>query len=301
MLHYCVANNSEIALSKESLVAWPREKMSNSTLVIYHYFESSPQRAENLLFFLDHGVSQNVDYIFIISGECSCVIPSLSNIRVAYVGNSGSDFIDYVDLIGMISSGDHSAFIFVNCTMLGPFYLRDLTPWEQIFTSRLDSDTKLTGVSLNLLPPAGYHSGAYEARYKSKPPFPHVQTMLFALQRDTLEFLIESGFFTVPDRHISRDDLIVDFELRLSTLVLEAGGAIDCILPGYDKVYLNNTIIDPNPSANLGDPWFPGAYFNRSIHPYESVFFKINRNIREPDEIKSLMQTQYIRSKKAKF
>jgi hypothetical protein len=111
--------------------------------------------------------------------------------------------------------------------------------------------------------------------------------MMFATDHDCIAFLKNKGFF---DRGIepTPGDVILNHEILLSQEVLSNGWNISSILPAYRALDYRNIADDINPSSYQGDPWFPGAYFRRSIHPLETIFFKTNRGIMGATELEYL-------------
>jgi hypothetical protein len=101
---------------------------------------------------------------------------------------------------------------------------------------------------------------------------------MFAMTRECLEFLIFSKLFSNNDYN-NWSEFIAIKEILMSQLVLKNNWNISCIIPEYQNIdyrLLNN---DFNFSSDHGDPNYSNCCFGRTVHPYESIFIKINRNL----------------------
>lgn len=113
-------------------------------------------------------------------------------------------------------------FLFLNCGLKGPFQDTHIsTYWTHTFIERLNSNVKLTGLTIN----CGGKLNTYHA---------HVQSMLWATDRIGLAAIQKAGAIydcgdQLTDKH-GRDQLIVDYELGLSRAVMKAGYAIQDIM-----------------------------------------------------------------------
>lgn len=250
------------------------------TLILYHYFEKDQTYIDNLNHFLVFGVNTEDDFIFIVSGESRAIdFPKLPNVKVLRVENKNNDYGGYCAGLDTIDVGQYSDFIFVNSSVRGPF-LNYFTRgrWSALFKAALSDHVLLVGTTINILPPQSPYSVEYHRRYGGAPPFSHIQTMAFALSQKTLTQLLDLGLFKDRER-MSKDDVIIEYELRLSQLIVSLGGQIRCFLPEYNHVNYAGYHSDINPASVNGDPCFNGAYFGRTIHPYEAMFVKTNRDL----------------------
>lgn len=261
--------------------------MANRVLVVYHYFERDDIYRNNLGYFLKHGILPQCDYVVCINGGCSLELPLFENVKYLYRPNVGFDFGAYDEVVNRTDLNCYDYFFFINCTMRGPFLPAYFTaPWTTPFLNLLSDNVKLVGPTINILHRNATYAALFRQRHSFREPFAHVQSMMFATDRECISFLKQKGFF---DRRpeSTRDDAIVNHELLLSQEVLGNGWNISSIVPEYRLDYrtIEN---DVNPSSHLGDPWYRGKYFHRSLHPFETIFFKTNRDIMDAAELDKL-------------
>ena len=70
------------------------------------------------------------------------------------------------------------------------------------------------------------------------------------------------------------------YEIVLSQLFLRRSWRIRGLLPEYDALDLNEPHTNPNPATPRRDDLsYRHAYFGRSLHPYEVIFIKSNRDL----------------------
>jgi hypothetical protein len=101
---------------------------------------------------------------------------------------------------------------------------------------------------------------------------------MFAMTQECLKFLISSKLFENND-YKNYVEFIAIKEILMSQLVLKNNWNISCIIPEYQNIDYRTLKNDVNFTSINGDPNFTNACFGRTIHPYESIFIKINRNI----------------------
>ena len=243
---------------------------------------------DNLDFFLKNGIISTHDYIITLNGGCSLNLPLAKNIRYLYRPNIGFDFGAYDDVVNsLVNIDQYDYFFFVNCTVRGPFLPAYYTlNWTAPFIEMLTNECKLAGLTVNIM-----SWQYYELRFRQycdecwngfnfREPYSHLQSMLFAMDRTCLGFLKQNGFFN-RGYEGNIEDVVTKHEILLSQLVIANGWNIASILPECRNIDYRRVEKDFNPSSNCGDPWYPGAYFNRSLHPLEVIFFKTTRRIIE--------------------
>ena len=138
----------------------------------------------------------------------------------------------------------------------------------------------LVGSCINILPRKSEIYTLYESRHGESESLSHVQTMVYAMSRNVLKYLYDEGFYAI-DEKIGKEEVIRDYEVRLSRLVIRNGWNIKCLLPEYNDIDYRTAHSDINPTSNYGDPNWKFGYFGRTVHPFEAMFIKINRNIYE--------------------
>lgn len=257
--------------------------MSRS-LVVFHYFELDAVHRDNLAYFLRHGYRDDLDYVVVIAGGCTLELPVARNVTYLHTMNFGTDVAGYVHAVRSLVDPDRYDYVFfLNSSVRGPFLPAYCdVPWTEPFIAMLTGDVHLVGPTINILSPMSEVSRLFEQRYGPSPPYSHVQSMMFAIDREAFRFLRQKNFF---DRPIGpgKTDVIADYEILLSQLILRNGWNISSLLPEYRNIDYRRQQRDINPASLHGDPCFADAYFGRSISPYEVIFVKTNRDVIPPN------------------
>lgn len=274
-----------------------------NTLVIYSYYQKNDEYVKNFEFFLKFGIYPDIDYIFCINGrECSITIPNLPNIKIIERDNIGFDFGSYYDALKTIDINAYKYFFFINTSVRGPFLpdnIRSNIKWTQPFIELLKGDVKLVGTSINVLNFNNNTNNDFITQMSKhiielgyKPPFPHVQSQMFLLDNESLNYLLSENLFN----YSIDNDFVKTIALRevlMSLLILKSGWNINCILEKYRNIDYRTIKDDINPTSATGDPYYPGAYFGNSIKPYDVIFIKTNRGV-STKEIIELTDGYYI-------
>lgn len=151
--------------------------------------------------------------------------------------------------------------------------------WYQPFINLLKDNIKLVGTTINILNnDSSYELQLFRNLTNYEKPYTHVQSQMFVVDRECLEFLIDNNFFT-NYKYENRSEYVAKTEILMSQLVLKKGWNISCLVPEYQKHDYKLLKEDFNYTAINGDPNFTGACFGRTIHPYECIFVKINRDM----------------------
>src|SRR5208283_1265800 len=193
-------------------------------LVLYHYYEVSDEHKKNLQYFLEAGYDDELDYIIIIAGGCTINLPIKSNILYEFQENCALDYGGFAFAVNtLVDVGRYTHFIFVNCSVRGPFlppYYRE--SWVRPFTDMLSGDVKLVGSSINIMDENFSVSKIFEEHYDFAKPFSHVQSMVYAMDRPALQFLMDGGFF---DRRLGlpKFDIIAHYEVLMSQFLIQHG------------------------------------------------------------------------------
>jgi hypothetical protein len=249
-------------------------------LVIYHYFETDASYRDNLLHFLLFGVLPELDYIFVMSGNHFVQLPELPNVRYYFTAPQKSDFGGYAQLINEgLNLDTYANIFFINSSVRGPFIPpHHQQAWYEAFLEQMQGDVGMAGISICILKEDFRHSINYQARYGGSPPYSHVQTMAYVLRKEVLAKLVDDGFYR-EDRDATKTLAIEDYEIHLSQLVIEQGWNLRCLLPEFNSIDYRLPHINPNPTSTVGDPNEVLGYFGRSVHPYETIFVKTNRDL----------------------
>lgn len=260
----------------------------NRTCVVYHFFDSGPEARKNLEHLFDFGYRADLDFYLVIAGQAPEGIPSAANISVREIENRNLDFGGYGHAITSVVPVDrYDDFIFLNSSVRGPFMPAYVGSWTAPFLSQLVGDVGIVGSTINILSPTQEFSVLYQEKFGGTPPFSHLQTMCFAVGRPVLKRLIAENFFEIG-APLTKPEVIVNAELRLSRRILEWGYNLKCLIPRYNEVDYRRPHTDINPTSVNGDTVFPGAFFGRTLHPFETIFTKTNRGLHTEQFLDSL-------------
>ncbi len=231
------------------------------TLVLYTFHEVTPL----VHHFVQNAVFQDdtVDFLFILNGV-SLELNVPTYVKCIKRENVGHDFGGWAHAI--LSSDmykQYDTFIFVNSTVYGPFLPEGSAKrWTDYYIEGLTDTVKLFGSTINTcFNPA---------------ELAHIQSYIFSMNKDTLEYLIDCNIFT---RTVyARNDVIDKLEIGMSRRILEKGWNIGCLIERYKGV--DWTFRDKRPCdydiAFFGDiMWLECA---NSFWQYdELIFIKGNR------------------------
>uniref|UniRef100_A0A6C0DR71 Uncharacterized protein n=1 Tax=viral metagenome TaxID=1070528 RepID=A0A6C0DR71_9ZZZZ len=233
------------------------------TLVLFVFHEMNRRVASFFRFaiFKDPGV----DFILIANGKrLEFEVPPY--VRVLRRDNLGYDFGGWSD--GLLTDDlykEYSSFIFVNSSVIGPFMRPgDGRRWTDIYLGGLVGDVKLFGSTINTCMRPMTNS--------------HVQSYIFALDRSTLDYLIECGIFSMRDYVKTLDAAVHSREIAMSRRVIERGWNIGSLLTYYKGV--DFTFSDRQPEAYglvFMDDMVRTSCYNLLWNEYDLVFVKGNR------------------------
>jgi hypothetical protein len=264
------------------------------SLVVYHFFHKDDSYLENFQHFMLFAYTKEHDYCILIAGDTSALLPQASNIRYLKVQNINNDYGGYCQLFSdhFTDIDQYENYLFINSSVRGPFLLPGTTEtWIEKYLHKLDSGTGLVGGTICILTQDNDHSISYKKRWGGNSAT-HVQTMSYAMHKDTLRYLIESGFYHKQPK-LSKKVVIEDYEIRLSQLVLQKGLDLKCLLPEYNQ----QSYLAPHQDMNLrsawGDPSPINSYFGRTLSPFEAMFVKTNRGIYPDIYLKQLAYSAY--------
>jgi len=254
--------------------------MAIKNLVLYHYFEKDSTYRDNFLHFLAFGIEVGTDYVFIISSRHALDLPHTDNVRYVFTDAKRSDFGGYASVINDgLDLTPYNYIFFINSSVRGPFlppYLKN--SWTDFLLGQFQPDVGMVGISICTLKESFRHSISYQECFGGIPPYSHVQTMVYVLPRSVLEEIIAKGFYR-EERDISKSLAIENYEIHLSQLILQQGKNLRCLLPEFNAIDYRLPYLNPNPTSTIGDPNEVLGYFGRSVHPYEILFVKSNRDL----------------------
>lgn len=254
---------------------------SKKICVLYHFYEANQNYVKNFQHFLTFGISNTADYFCIIAGNCSVEPLRLPNVTYIVTENKNWDYGGYAKALkNHVPIDAYEYFAFINSSVRGPFIspLSD-TSWLDSFIPHFTEDIGAVGCAINILSPQSIDSLAFKKEYPQlSPPYSHVQTTAYMLSKRALSILFNYQFFDIRDP-LAKNQVICRYELLLSQLLIHSGLNIKCLLPEYNQIDYRKTHADINPTSHLGDPSVPDGYFGRTIHPYEGMFVKTQRNL----------------------
>lgn len=236
----------------------------NSDVLLYAYFETE-NAARNLKFFVDHGLHNKMDFVFIINGEnLSVDIPVASNIKVIRRPNTCFDLGSYGEILRANDSAikkKYKRFAFLNASVRGPFMPRwtkaSKLCWSDMYLNHLDEEVKAVGISANC---------------NDLDPY-HLQSMLLAFDQQGLDAAMPA-LACVDNWH----DAVYQGETVITGLVRDAGFRAEPVYSMRDR-QLYNTPADFWVECNnfADDPFFPNRYDGMDVHPFDTLFTKTDR------------------------
>lgn len=187
---------------------------------------------------------------------------------------------------------NYKYFIFANSSIVGPFIPRYCKrKWTDIFIEQLDEQNLNNNVKL--LGPTINSTGGIERANINPKYAAHVQSYLFCVERNTLDFLIKEKIFENENYNDNNyNTLLINYyknmvfedairkEISMSRKIIENGWNIGSMLKMYidvDFTFKNKTEqYEKNNIRFYGDIMYEAA-INKLWSPYDVIFFKGNR------------------------
>ncbi|KAI4197262.1 MAG: hypothetical protein LQ350_006035 [Teloschistes chrysophthalmus] len=231
------------------------------TLILYAYHETENAR-RNAEFFIDHGLHDAADFLFIFNGndtDLDTLLPTdAPNIKVIRHENRCYDVGAYGEALR--DMGDslkrYKRFILLNASIRGPFVPHwSKECWSEAYLGRVTDTVKLVGMSFNCAP--------FDR---------HVQSMILATDRVGLDILLDpesKAFATCPNGHKEA----VDVEIGITTAIKKAGYKVDAMMQEFQA---QDTFAD---TCTGEDRNYEGAYDNgvknagMSLHPFVNAYY----------------------------
>jgi len=239
------------------------------TLVLY-VFHRYNERVE---YFIKNAIFLDPDIDFMIINNGDTVEFTIPDYVIYFKTiNQGFDFGGWSKglLYNDLYKG-YDSFIFVNSSVMGPYlpsYFKG--KWTDIYLDGLTDSVKLFGSTIN----SGFINIPNDPENYS-----HIQSYIFAMNLETLSFLISKEIFSLENFSPTLLDAVKEKELRMSRLIIENGWNIGCLMnyyKGVDFRFLASNPSDYKPF--LGEVMtvknFSDKLFNNF---YELVFIKGNR------------------------
>lgn len=248
-----------------------------SVAVVYVYYAVQGNYSDNLKYFITNGVgySTEVDFSILLRGPAPAdMIDTRENVFVFRDDlNQGYDVGGWVQGLRLLQQKTerlYHYFIFMNSSVRGPFLpfytSSSKLQWITYLIRPLDDTTKLSGISINCPDGVGRK-------------IPHLQSMVWATDYDTLLGLVNANLWQVPKTKFDT----LKFEGDLSFFVLQQGYNIHTLQRKYTNWDFRALLTQTNPCQNIDlDVFYKnGWYSDMTPHPYEYIFMKTNRGVAE--------------------
>jgi len=249
--------------------------MKTLVLYVFHIYNERVQHFIDKAIFKD----DNVDFMII----CNNLEINLEKYNIPdYVicmkrNNIGFDFGGWSEaLITNNFYKNYDYFIFVNSSVLGPYLPKKFKgKWTDIYINGLTSSVRLFGSTIHNL--------------KSVQNLPHVQSYIFAMDKEIVEYLIMFDVFSITNYTSTLYATISSKEIFMSMIILQKWN-IGCLLPCYKNVNfieeMKNTIntnLSPElyqylHNTNQTDLCY-NKFYNKLWTETDVIFIKGNRDI----------------------
>lgn len=235
-----------------------------SRLLVLYVFHDYNDRVE---YFIKNAIfyDENIDFI-IIANNKDITFDYPEYVKLFVRDNIGYDFGGWSDaLLTNDFYKNYDSFIFVNSSVKGPYLKEDFNGrWTDIFINGLKENVKLFGSTIN------------RCIHRNPPISPHVQSYIFSMHKDTLEFLIDKEIFSKT--YVKTfNDAIYKKEVLMSRVIIENGWNIGCLMKLYQGCdFTKDHEIKLPRYHDLMLPKYRSVLWDE----YEVVFIKGNRGIK---------------------
>jgi lipopolysaccharide biosynthesis protein len=228
-------------------------------LYVFHIYNDRVQHFIEKCIFYD----ENVDFIIIVNDKTFTNFNVPDYVKTLSRDNIGLDFGGWSDaLLTDDLYKKYDFFLFVNSSVIGPFipsYCKN--KWTDIFINGLQNNIKLFGSTINTID---------DPINKS-----HVQSYIFSMDKDTLQYLIDCEIFSMSNYAKTMWEAIHQKEVLMSRKIIENKWNIGSLFQYYKNV--DFTCIEKTPNVVfLNDIMYP-EHCSTLWNIYEVVFIKGNR------------------------
>lgn len=236
------------------------------TLVLYVFHELN----DRVNSFIKNAIFLDPDIDFLVINNGSQKEPVLPDYVIYFKGdNTGFDFGGWSKgLLYNVLYRNYNKFIFVNSSASGPYVPSYFNgKWTDIYLNGLTDIVKLFGstINTNSLKVVNDVEGSS-----------HVQSYIFAMDYETLSFLISKDIFSLTKFSKTFEDAIINKEIKMSRLIIDNGWNIGCLMKCYKGVdfrFLASKPSDYKPF--IGDPMVSKNFSDKLFNNfYELVFIK---------------------------
>jgi hypothetical protein len=230
-------------------------------LYVFHIYNDRVKHFINNCIFYD----ENVDFIMISNDknnrfEVPPFVKKLFRDNIGYDNGGWSEALLTNNLYQ-----NYDKFIFINSSVMGPYIASYFTgKWTDIYLNGLKNNIKLFGSTINTI--------------QDPLNSAHVQSYVFAMDKITLEYLINCEIFSITNFARTFNEAIFNKEVLMSRKIIENGWNIGSLLECYkdiDFTFTSKSLLQQN-IPNLPDVMgsrYRGTIWNET----QLVFIKGNR------------------------
>jgi hypothetical protein len=157
---------------------------------------------------------------------------------------------------------NYDTFICINSSVVGPYLHPNFQgKWTDVYLNGLQK-YKLFGSTINTIEKPHTHA--------------HVQSYIFSLNKETLEYLIKANIFSLTNLAKTMTDAIWLKEVQMSQIITNYGWNIGSLLKIYENVDFTKKSVQEYNIPILNDLMY-SKYRNIHWNEYELIFVKGNR------------------------
>ncbi|KAI9646750.1 hypothetical protein NHQ30_004748 [Ciborinia camelliae] len=264
------------------------DQPSNERPLILYAFSESPEARINIQYFVDHGLHDAADFIFIFNGDTDIykIIPQKDNINHVLRSNDCFDLGSYAEVLTKADLYKrYRKFIMLNASLRGPFLPSwSQSCWSSIYLSRITHTTKLIGMTANCKPEFHIQSMIWATDSLG------IETMLFP-SKDVLARLPPPPMYARKDELNKSEiqppginscfrtfDSAIDAEIGVTALMRAAGYGVEAIMSAFHGVDTGDEEVSENEQ---------GDHHRRSRHHFTDHGGKPAEKQDEPSDLTS--------------
>ena len=217
------------------------------------------------------------NFVQLIARNNTCLDMDSPRVAVEYAGRGERPAVmaNPNTTIGPNTVAYYDYFVYINCGVTGPSPLWAERGWTGVFLRELRDGVKMTGLSINC----------------QIPESPHVQSMMYAMDREGLQTVVDGGALYDCTKNSDPFGLnntspyltiILSYEVKMSELILQAGYGISSIVRPTTLFPHNISSCIDKDNQPLQHIWYAHRltdYFGRIPSLDEVGFFKTSRQL----------------------